>query len=289
MMSWRSCTALVSILLCAGCGSDAARDRATSTLPPPVDASAPDDQATADAGVEVEPVVMPDLVGLTEVAAQRRVGDLQANSELRLGFTWSAQAVATCDVAPGTVVLHRPGAGATLAKRTEIVIRTAYLDLDRFRGPCDPSEGQLGPVRGADAETARQFYRFAADPTRGARFVRGDVWIGIEDGLVSQELSVDQLADLGAWQLGAGYAERSGPFSALDIMAESGGYYEVHRGVLPPCGRGNHAAPRELTGLRAITLTAPRDTISACMQWWGVSLFLDDHRIRGVALRLGSP
>jgi hypothetical protein len=74
------------------------------------------------------------------------------------------------------------------------------------------------------------------------------------------------------------------------VVASSGGYYELHDGVVATCPSGNHQPPPELVGMRAISLTAPSDTVSACMEWWGVTLFLDtDAKIRGAALRLGSP
>ena len=96
--------------------------------------------------------------------------------------------------------------------------------------------------------------------------------------------------ELTAWEVGTGYAERIGPFSALDLVAASGGYYNLHAGVAGTCPRGEGKAPPELAGLRTISLTAPTATTSSCMDWWGVTLFLSaDHQIRGVALRLGSP
>jgi hypothetical protein len=163
----------------------------------------------------------------------------------------------------------------------------ARLDLDEFRGPCDAAE--LGPVTGADAVLARVFYRFAADPSLGAPFVDGEVWTGIEAGLTATTVSPERRVDLAAWRLPGEYAERGGPFSALDVLAGSGGFYEVHRGVVGTCPGGNDAAPPELAGLRAISLTVPEDSIDSCLQWWGVTLFLDSDQIRGVALRLGSP
>jgi hypothetical protein len=45
-----------------------------------------------------------------------------------------------------------------------------------------------------------------------------------------------------------------------------------------------------LAGMRAISMTVPADTVGACMEWWGVTLFLDGNdNIRGVALRHGAP
>lgn len=104
-------------------------------------------------------------------------------------------------------------------------------------------------------------------------------------------LSGSELGELAAWELDeVEYAERSGPFSALDILAASGGYFELRDGVANTCPGGNDRAPSELAGLRAISLTAPEDVTSACLEWWSVTLFLDsDNEIRGVALRLGSP
>ncbi|MDP3894163.1 hypothetical protein, partial [Nocardioides sp.] len=112
-------------------------------------------------------------------------------------------------------------------------IRTAALDLDVFRGPCDPADGGRGPVVGADAELARQFYRFAADPSLGAPFVSGEVWAGIEDGPTARALGEAERRDLAAWQFDTMYAEAVGPFSSLDTLARSGGYYAMRRGVAP--------------------------------------------------------
>lgn len=171
-----------------------------------------------------------------------------------------------------------------------VAIRTAAIDLDEFRGPCAPPDGDLGPVTGADAVVARQFYRFAADPSLGAPFAPEDTWVGIEAGPTSVRLGAEERGHLPAWELDAAYAESLGPFSAPDLLARTGGYFELHRGVVGTCPTGDDRAPAELAGLRAITLTAPADTVAACMEWWGVTLFLDAaDRIRGVALRQGAP
>ncbi len=169
-------------------------------------------------------------------------------------------------------------------------IRTAALDLEEFRGPCQPRETRIGQVAEADVLVARQFYRFAADPTLGAPFADGDVWSGIEDGLEATSLDVSERGDLAAWRMDASYAERSGPFSPLDTLAGSGGYYALVKGVAQTCLGGNDETPPGLKGLRAISFIAPDDVTSSCLEWWAVTLFLDSqNRIKGVALRLGSP
>lgn len=228
-------------------------------------------------------VVMPDLVGLLAPEAGRRL------AELDLGSSWGAPVTVRCGVRPWSVVRQAPAPGTVLDDDADVRIRTAALDLEELRGPCEPADRDLGPVTGPDAALARQFYRFAADPALGAPFAAGDVWTGIEDGLAATTLDVPERADLAAWRLHTAYAESAGPFSALDVVASSGGYYELHRGIVGTCPRGNADPPPELAALRAITLTVPGDAIDSCLQWWGVTLFLEDDRIRGVALRHGSP
>lgn len=235
-------------------------------------------------------VLMPDLIGLPSAEAGRRLGAIEASAKLGLSSSWGPRIFVRCGVRPSSVVHQEPAAGTPLKGRTMVQIRTAALDLEEFRGPCEPADGDLGPVTGPDAVLARQFYRFAADPSLDAPFVSGEVWIGIEHGPTAISLGEAERADLAAWELGALYAERTGPFSALDTVASSGGYYELHDGVVGTCPSGRGKTPPELAGVRAISLTAPSDTISSCLEWWGVTLFLDDeNRIRGVALRLGSP
>lgn len=264
-------TALTTVTVTGACGR-ASDEVGESASPTPT--------TTAPSAPIADAVRMPDLVGLDSAEAGRRLG------ELDLGSTWDTVAV-RCEARPGTVVRQWPVAGTVIADETTVRLRTARLDLDEFRGPCDLPD--LGPVTGPDAALARQFYRFAADPSLGAPFVDGPVWTGIEDGLAATTVSGARRADLAAWQLDAEYAERGGPFSALDVVAASGGYYEVRRGVVGTCPGGPATAPAELAGLRAITLTVPEDSIDSCMSWWGVTLFVDHDRIRGVALRIGSP
>jgi len=231
------------------------------------------------------PVLMPDLIGLPSEVAFTRLARLKGRHGFNLGLTWARPVVGDCETRPGTVARQHPKPGTPLEQRTEVVIRTAEMDLARFRGPCDAARGQLE----ADGRIARAFYRFAADPSLGAPFADDDLWVGIEGGPTAVRLDSDERPSLAAWRLDTLYAERSGPFSALDVVASSGGYFEVHDGI-PGCAGTTDDVPDELAELRAITLTAPGDAVGSCMEWWGVTLFLDEHDlIHGVALRLGSP
>ena len=117
---------------------------------------------------------------------------------------------------------------------------------------------------------ARQFYRFAANPSLSATFTSGEVWVGIENGLTSTRSWVrPSSTTLTAWEMDAAYAEASGPFSpSRHPWRDSGGYYELHNGVAASCATTTRPVPVELVGLRAISLTAPTDVTRACLEWW---------------------
>ena len=276
-----SASAVLALLLLGGCAEPASSEAS----PAPDPASSPASGSTPEAAPAPR---MPDLIGLPEMEVLPLLGGIRDTIR---DEGWSSVTV-RCEARPGTVVHQKPAPGTPLERPVAVEIRTAAIDLREFRGPCEPKDGDRGPLRGADAALARQFYRFAADPSLGAPFADGEVWAGIEDGAFAQtQLGAPELADLAAWRIGTSYAERSGPFSALDTTAQSGGYYRLRRGVPKTCPSTlNTGAPAELAGLRAISLIAPRDTMSSCMQWWAVTLVLDDaDKIRGVGLRLGSP
>ncbi|WP_121252104.1 PASTA domain-containing protein [Nocardioides ferulae] len=290
-MRLRWATTVCTLLLLASCGSSdsdtPSAGEPESSAPTSTPASSPE---SPEASPSADPVLMPDLIGMPQTLAGRALGRIEARHDLGLSSAWGRPVTVRCGTRPETVAFQHPDPGTPLRPGTTVRIRTAALDLARFRGPCEPVDGDLGPVTGPDATLARAFYRFAADPTLGAPFAPGAVWTGIEDGLAGTNLDEAARTDLSAWQLHTTYAERGGPFSALDVVAASGGYYELTRGVAGTCPAGEGEAPPELAGLRALSLTAPRDVTDSCMEWWGVTLFLDgeDH-IRGIALRLGSP
>ncbi|MDP2775942.1 MAG: hypothetical protein Q8O61_20480, partial [Nocardioides sp.] len=183
---------------------------------------------------------MPDLIGLPEVEAATLIGTVATSS------SWGRPTYVRCEQRPHTVTWQQPAPGTPVGEDLVVEVRTAALDLERFRGPCEPDDGDLGPVTGPDAALAREFYRFAAAPSLGGPFVLGPGWGGVEDGLFSTTISGEEVAQLSAWGLKTDYAERSGPFSPLDVLAASGGYYELHRGVDNTCFTGAAEPPSEL-------------------------------------------
>lgn len=274
----RTLVVVAVALVVAGCAREA-EPPSTTSEPAPV--STPTPTPTAEA------VLMPDLIGLPANGAMGELGRIQTDLQLRLD--WAAPVRVGCETRPGTVVRQQPAAGTALHRHTEVVIRTGEMDVAVFRGPCEPEDGEVGPVRGAEAALARDFYRFAADPTQGGVFGTGSTWLGIESGLWETTVAEEDRYDLGAWSMDTNYAEASGPMAPLDLLARTGGYFEVHHGVEEAC-TGDAAPPEDLETMRALSITPPSDVVGSCMEAWAITLFVDSGNvIRGVALRMGSP
>jgi hypothetical protein len=104
----------------------------------------------------------------------------------------------------------------------------------------------------------------------------------------------DDLLDPAAWVIHPGpegFRERTGPFSALDVVADAGGV-RTSTGRHGSCTAAEEPLPPppELSTLQVISTQPDRRDVAACMQWWAVDLFVTDGgRIIGVDLDLGSP
>lgn len=139
MAQGRSCIALVLVvLLTAACSADPAGSRGTAS-------GDTETTSTQSSGTEL---VMPDLVGLPADKASRRLGELEGRARLGLASSWRPQVVLDCEVRPHTIVRQAPTAGTPLTRRTEVHVWTAELDLSKFRGPCEPPDGDRGPLTG---------------------------------------------------------------------------------------------------------------------------------------------
>jgi hypothetical protein len=83
------------------------------------------------------------------------------------------------------------------------------------------------------------------------------------------------------------FAEAIGEFSALDVLARSHAV-RFTEGPIPWCAGPARRWPGRIAGLRQVTIEPVG--IDSCIEWFGVSLFIDDNdRIAGVALDLFGP
>lgn len=283
----RILAAVVLASLVSGCASEL---RPTSeVVREPSSAATSATMGSSESASGPAGLTMPDLRGLLLVDALEELEGVRTRTDNFLRLQLGRAVPVGCEQRPRTVARQVPPPGTPIGSGTSVRIRTAQLDLESSRGPCDPADRDLGTVDGADADLAWQFYRFAADPTLGAPFGER-VWVGIEDSSTGAWLSGPELMELDAWQIGTAYAEAVGPFSALDHLASSGGYFQINSGITPTCPDGNRDAPAGLSGMRALSLTSPAESFASCMDWWGVTLSLDGaDRIHGVTLRKGSP
>lgn len=114
-----------------------------------------------------------------------------------------------------------------------------------------------------------------------------DVALGLGpdiDRIVSYEL----LAEPSTWSIDRpdGYAEFSGPFSALERVASS----DARDGIVGPhahCAGPPQAAPDGFEDARRVSLQ--RTDATSCIDWWSVDLFLLDGSIVAVTLSLFGP
>lgn len=123
-----------------------------------------------------------------------------------------------------------------------------------------------------------------------------EVALGLGDQLVVRH-SAAALAEPAAWVLDAdGFRARTGPVSALEILAEwdfkAVGIFvrelSVTVGPYPRCASPPMPAPAELTDLRRVSVQ-PVGSIP-CLRWWSVDLFLtDEGRIAAATLDLFEP
>ena len=121
-------TAMLLILgACQSPGGGATRPAPDTHSPP---SSSPKTRAV---------VLMPDLVGMASAEAGRRIGEIEGTYRLGISSSWRSQVIARCGTRPDSVTRQRPAPGTPLKRRTVVQVRTAALDLDKFRGPCEPT------------------------------------------------------------------------------------------------------------------------------------------------------
>lgn len=102
-----------------------------------------------------------------------------------------------------------------------------------------------------------------------------------------------ELADPEAWVVDPGpngFRDRSGPFSALDVIASTD-TIAIAVGRLGSCVSGDpQPMPDGLTSLHVISLQPSREGSATCMDWWSVDIFVTDAgRVEGIDLDRGAP
>jgi hypothetical protein len=172
---------------------------------------------------------------------------------------------------------------------------TAVLDGLGGEGPADPFRYDFTVTEGGPAaeapppeanEVAASLTAFArgGDPTGLA----SQVLLGVGDEIVADR-SAGELGERSAWDVepvGGTFAERSGPFNALDLLASTS-WYRVSDGPVPSCPAGPRSWP-SLEGMSQVNIEPVG--IDSCIEWFAVSVFLDDAGdVAGVVVDIGSP
>jgi hypothetical protein len=141
---------------------------------------------------------------------------------------------------------------------------------------------------------ARALVDFADAPgveTFAAVGLADEVWLGLADRLVVLRPAPD-LVNAEAWLVdpgAAGFRERTGPFSALDLLA-AGDQTVVSSASHSNCFGEELPPPDRFADFGRISITPDRNTIALCMNWWSVDLYITNAaEIAGVTLDLGDP
>lgn len=145
-------------------------------------------------------------------------------------------------------------------------------------------------------ELAEAFIRFARSPgpeTMAEIAFTDEVSLGLGDKLMARR-SAEEFVEAGAWVIvagEAGFRERSGPFSALDLLAQSdrtmasvGSYSSCNAPDRPA------PAPAAVADLLRVSIQPDPGALVACTQWWSVDLYITPRRqISAVTLDFGAP
>lgn len=117
--------------------------------------------------------------------------------------------------------------------------------------------------------------------------------LGLGDQLLARR-PAEELVEAHAWVIDAGpagFRERSGPFSALDVLAQAD-EIAVTFGPHASCNTPGQPVPppTEVADLRRVSIEPGPDAVAACMQWWSVDLYITPTgEITAVTLDFGAP
>ncbi len=139
----------------------------------------------------------------------------------------------------------------------------------------------------SDEAMIAAFSAFAADPDVGVAglALASQVAIGLGPELIAS-LDASELSDPASWRIDrSDFRGWSGPFSALDIVAEP---YAITIGAHPHCASPPERSPEGFAEHRRVSIQPTAAT--SCLEWWSVDFFLNDSgAVEAVTLDLFAP
>lgn len=216
---------------------------------------------------------VPDLIGLDK---EQALAELRALGLEPLVSYRSPEA----DNLVGTVVAQapEPGSEADPGATVDIVVAA-------------PISAPAPHITAEDRRLAEEMFDLARSPsadTAPAVPFTPTVQLGLADQLL-ERVDRSALSDPSAWKLRLyGFRAYVGPFSALDLLRDSRGSYDLSLRQHSACVGDVVQPPAPLSDLRQVSIE-PGETDS-CLDWWSVDLFVDrDGQVAGVTLDLYEP
>jgi len=161
-------------------------------------------------------------------------------------------------------------------------------------------------VGAADVAVMQRFVMFAADPTPEGAQLLGLATTGVRLGLgprLVQDLDIATAGDPAAWSIPSqAFRAHIGPYSALAVVRQQvegadadptrwpSSDLQVSVGDHPHCASPPVPAPEGLDGRRRVSVQPGEGSITSCLDWFTVDLFLDDDdAIVAVTLDIWEP
>jgi hypothetical protein len=138
-----------------------------------------------------------------------------------------------------------------------------------------------------------RFVAFANAPSPTTEPFAPRVALGLGDS-VRGFLREGETAEPSAWELPGPYGQWTGPFSALEYLAGSGGEFDVSNEVgtrsRMVCATEPSGPPPKFRDAHLISIQSDASEDASCLEWWSVDLAVNDAgQITGVLLTLGDP
>lgn len=236
---------------------------------------------------------------------------------------WGEAGVIYCstgvlDATARTVELDCPVTAPAAGSPWEVVVGVNAPDDDAWsfryefvrevREVREPAPGVGGgpgaDVTASDAALIDAFVRFAQQPDRATAdalpWAAGGVELGLGPTLV-RTLPAQLVSDPEVWLLETdGFRARSGPVSALTVLQEHlagpdgaqrlGTGLQTSVGEHPHCASPPVPAPAGLADARRVSVQPAEDSITTCLAWFSVDLFLaDDGTVVAVTVDVYEP